>query len=226
MLLKIALLAAMPSSLAAPAGNLNTRGIQITLEKSLKTSETELSVIDQSGANTLASSCSDHLDLPSLNTSVTADVNDNGSGTLKVGDAVYNIHENIDISGGISCNRMYSDEQVFVICDLPSGDSGPSSSLALLRRSGIPQADCFTTRKRSMPEARSLKSHAMVMINGQAVSTEPQPASSAISRNDVMTSRSTEKRQGACGLWSGTTEPVSNPDPHQNYYLKQLSVSQ
>lgn len=223
--LKIALVATMPFSLAAPAGDLGAQDIQITLEKSLQTSETELSVTDQSGTNILASSCSDHLDIPRLNTSVTANVDDHGSGTLKVGGVVYNIHENINTSGGISCNRMYTDEQVFVMCDLLSRDALSSTSLALLRRSDTPQTDCFTTRKRSMPETRSLKDHAMVMINAQAGSIEPQPALDAVSNGDITTTRSMDKRQGACGLWSGTTKPVSNPDPHQNYYLKQLSVS-
>lgn len=35
-----------------------------------------------------------------------------------------------------------------------------------------------------------------------------------------------EKRQGACGLWSQTTHRVGNGNPHQNYFLKQLSVFQ
>lgn len=223
--IKITFVVAMAFGFAGLTAAQDTGGLQITLEKNLKTFETELSVIDQSGTRTLSSSCSEHLNIPSLNTSVTADVDDNGSGTLKIGDVVYNIHENTGVSGGISCNRLYSDEQVFVICDLLSTDAGSLASLARLRRRNTRQEDCFTSRKRNMSETRSLKDHAMVMINGGVVAEEPHSARYTTSGNDIRIAKPMDKRQGACGTWTATTKAVSNPDPHQNYYLKQLSVS-
>lgn len=223
---KTTFVVAMACSFAALTAAQDIGGLQITLEKDLNTFETELSVIDQSGTKTLFSSCSDHLNIPSLNTSVTADVDDNGSGTLKIGDVVYNIHENTEVSGGISCSRLYSDEQIFVICDLLSTDTGLLASSARLRRRDTRQADCFTHRKRDTPDARSLKDHAMVMINGGAVAEVlPRSARDTISDKDTKIAEPMDKRQGACGTWTATTKAVSNPDPHQNYYLKQLSVS-
>lgn len=32
------------------------------------------------------------------------------------------------------------------------------------------------------------------------------------------------KRQGACGVWTSSTYKVGDGNPHQNFYLKQLSV--
>lgn len=216
------LLVAMPFSLAGSAGSVDVQGIQMTIEKHLGTSETEISVVDGADSTILASSCSDQLDLPALNASVTADIDDTGSGNLRLGDAIYNIHENIEISGGISCTRMYSQEQVFVICDVPLADE--EYSIALLRGQATPTSeDCFKARKRSTPETRSLRDHATVMVKGQGA--KPLPHLRTISDGDTTTARSMRRRQGACGGWTGTTEPVSNPDPHQNYYLKQLSVS-
>lgn len=225
MAFKTGLMVAMTLGFAASTGAQDTGGTQITLLKDLRTSETELSVMSQSDTRTLLSSCSDHLNIPSLNTSVTAGVDNNGSGTLKIGDVVYNIHENTETSGGISCNRIYSDEEVFVICDLLSTDAGSFASLARSPRRNTRQADCFTTRKRSMAYTRSLKDHAIVMINGGAGAEEPHSARDMASDKDIRNAKSMGKRQGACGVWTATTLPVSNPDPHQNYYLKQLSVS-
>lgn len=225
MALNTVLVIAMALGFVALAGAQDTKGIQMTLEKDLKTSETELALINQSGTRTLLTSCSDHLNIPSLNTSVTADVDNHGSGILKIGDVVYNIHENTEFSGGISCNRMYSGEQVFVICDLPSTGAGSLASLARLPRRDTRQANCFTSRKRSMSDTRSLKDHAMVMINGGAGVDEPDFARDITSEEDIRIAKSMRKRQGACGVWTATTEPMPNPDPHQNYYLKQLSVS-
>lgn len=223
---KTGLMVAIALGFAALTGAQETGNTQITFEKDLRTSETELSVMSQSGTRTLLSSCSDHLNIPTLNASVTADVDNKGSGTLKIGDVVYHIHENTEISGGITCNRMYSDEEVFVICDLLSTHAGSLASLTRLPQRNTRQADCFTTRKRSMAYTRSLKDHAMVMINGGAAAEEPHSAREIISDKDSRISKSIGgKRQGACGVWTATTKPASNPDPHQNYYLQQLSVS-
>lgn len=225
MALKTGLMVAMALGLAAFTGAQDAGGIQIILEKDLRTSETELSVMSQSSTRTLLSSCSDHLNIPSLNTSVTADVDNNGSGTLKFGDVVYHIHENTEISGGITCNRMYSDEELVVICDLLSTDARSLASLSRLPRRNTPQADCFNSRKRSMAYIRSLKDHAMVMINGGAGAEMSYSTRDIISDKDIRVAKSMGKRQGACGVWTATTLPVPNPDPHQNYYLKQLGVS-
>lgn len=91
-----------------------------------------------------------------------------------------------------------------------------------LRRSVVAATDCFRTRKRSATPVPSLRNHALAMINGQDVGSQPRPALDETLGNDTT---SLETRQGACGTWYGTTRPVDNPDPHQNFYLKQLSVS-
>lgn len=221
---KVALMGALPFSLAIPAGSrsldVNNPTTQITIEKDLATFETELSVLN-SDSQIVASSCSNHLDLPALNISVTADVDDRGSGQLTLNSVVYNIHENATFSGGISCSRMHSDRQVFVICSAPLTDTNYSAlSLQSLVTS---QKDCFKAKNLSIPGSQSLRGHAMAMI--YRPSAKSQPALNDISV--LMDGRSIENRQGGgipCGVWTATTKAVDNPDPHQNYYLKQLSV--
>jgi len=50
-------------------------------------------------------------------------------------------------------------------------------------------------------------------------------APSVAERSVEESPRSLEERQGACGVWSSYTALEGNGDPHQNYYLNQLSVS-
>lgn len=118
---KLALLGVLPLGLAVPAGSPGVpkdQGIQVTIEKDLGTSETELTVLDRADSQVLGSSCSDQLNLPALNISVTADINNTGSGHLTIGNKKYIIHQRPDFSGGITCSKIYNDGQVFVTCDV------------------------------------------------------------------------------------------------------------
>lgn len=216
--IKAAFVGVLPVTLAIPAGSPEDKAVQITIEKDFNTSETALSVLHKSTSQVLASSCSNRLALPTLNTTIIADIDKTGSGHLTIGNQAYIVHENVGISGGISCNRVYNTKEVFVICDLPPDYANLPAHF--VRRSAPSQDDssCLKNGGRSLPVPRTLKSHAMAMMKGPG--SEPRPNTSAVS---------IDKRQRIdipCAQWEHTTEAVENPDPHQNYYLKQLSVSE
>lgn len=218
-------LAVLPFSLAGEAAVLASdhQALQVTIEKDVSTLNTSISVLNSLNSGILVSSCSRQLSIPSWNFSMTANIDNQGLGTLTMNAIRYTIHENSIMSGGISCSRMYNDEEAVVLCAIPSSIvnlPAITSNDSLDHQTTV----CSNTGKRRTIETRSLKNHAMAMISGQVI--EPQEQESETKAYGGLVPA--KKRQGGgnpCGTWTTTTKPVENPDPHQNYYLKQLSVS-
>lgn len=111
--------------------------------------------------------------------------------------------------------RLYNDEEFFVSCDI----NVPVSSKMRARLARAPVV------AREAEDLALLPGILDKMIRGG----DPAPAFENLTSpvGDVDTGDvddALEKRQGACGLWSQTTHRVGNGNPHQNYFLKQLSV--
>lgn len=106
--------------------------------------------------------------------------------------------------------RLYNDEEFFVSCDM----NVPVSSKMRARLA------------RSPVVAREAEDLALLpgMLDKMIKGGDPAPAFEGNLTSPAGDVDALEKRQGACGLWSQTTHRVGNGNPHQNYFLKQLSV--
>lgn len=187
----------------------DTREVNIMIQQVKSTGETDIAVVSQGTPDILGYSCSSTLnygafaDLP-----ITADIDENGSGTLTVGSSTYKVHEDRDASGGIACARIYNDGESFLDCAVPVPSSMKLSPIS------DQKPTCFNSGV--IP---SLQSAYKAMLAQQ----EP-PAPANLTRRDLSSSRPVlNERQ--CGIWSPATQRVGDGNPHQNYYLKQLSVS-
>ncbi|RYP43800.1 hypothetical protein DL768_009661 [Monosporascus sp. mg162] len=198
----------LPTGLAAPS--LHTKQVTIRVQVDKTTSDTDLTVIDKETSQVLAKSCSNTLNsgvfamLP-----ISVELDDTGAGRLRIGSAKYNVHEDVAISGGISCGRMYDDAGIFLSCD--------ATLPAFLELNPLDKRDeptCFANN------SLTLQSHEIAMMGG--VASAPL-ALTNVSQTNAEALTALEKRQGACGAWSATTWPVGNGDPHQNYWHQQLS---
>jgi hypothetical protein len=109
----------------------------------------------------------------------------------------------------VSCNRIYSNDVAVIEC----------SSIKLDIPEGVATtADCFH-HEDSKEEFHMLKRRNTV-INGPKAVAEPLEQRSS-PKPDIFGLRN---RQIGCGPQNGY-ELVGDGNPHQNYYLKQLSVS-
>lgn len=200
-------------ALAAPSRILtrdDTQQLNVMIQQVKSTSETDIAVVKSDTSEILGYSCSSTLntgafaDLP-----ITADVDENGSGTLTVGSKKYQVHEDSETSGGITCARMFNDGESFLDCAV----SVPSS-LQFTAISDDEKASCFNTA--AIP---SMQNAYKAMIAQQA----PPETTNTTSKRDFSGLPELDKRQ--CGIWSASSQVVGDGNPHQNYYLKQLSVS-
>lgn len=228
------LLAFSATALAAPY--VDGRAIVVGVSSLRSSSEIYLTVKDKATSELLAISDSPHLSTGSL--TVSADVDKNtGAGTLSIDGKSYMIHENPDVSGGITCKsprsvdtyrnsntcivktlirvatgaRLYNEEEFFVSCDATIATS-------------------TTVSARSQPlTQRAQDNRALALLPGifEAMSSGGDP-SPEFESNLTQSDGSLEvldKRQGSCGVWTSNTYRVGDGNPHQNFYLKQLSVS-
>lgn len=135
---------------------------------------------------------------------VTFDVDERGSGNLTVGPSTYWIHEHTDHSGGITCGRMYNEVEAAVSCTvmIPAETSMPPLT-------GFDITECITNHAHSL--SKTLKA-----------ATRGLPLRNSINQTDIVP---ISPRQGSvCIDQSGTTRWACG-DPHQNFYHRQLSVS-
>lgn len=203
----------VPVALTAPSRlhlrSDDTQEVNVMIQQVKSTSETDIAVVSQDTSKILGYSCSSTLssgafaDLP-----ITADIDENGAGTLTVGSTTYKVHEDRDTSGGIACARIFNDGESFLDCAVPVPSSVKLSPVS------DQETTCFNSGV--IP---SLQSAYKSMLAQQG-----PPETAKLTRRDLSSSRPVlDERQ--CGIWSASSQVVGDGNPHQNYYLKQLSVS-
>ncbi|OBU00954.1 hypothetical protein VE01_00773 [Pseudogymnoascus verrucosus] len=198
--------ASMPAVLAAPSGQ-DLKEVNVVIQRLKGTAETDVAIVDKESSEVLGYACSDKLDSGAFaKFPVSADINEYGAGTITLGTTKYTVHEDPNVSGGVSCMKMYDEQEIFVTCaaTIPA-------SLQLAPLSARDKTDCFASG--SSPILQSLANSMSAQI--ATPSTKPRSVEDA--------PRSLEERQGACGTWSSYTALEGDGDPHQNYYLNQLS---
>lgn len=200
--------ASMQAVLAAPSGQ-DLKEVNVVIQRLKGTAETDVAIVDKESSEVLGYACSDKLDSGAFaKFPVSADINEYGAGTITLGITKYTVHEDPSVSGGVSCTKMYDEQEIFVTCA-----ATVPASLQLAPLSARDKTDCFASG--SSPILQSLANSMSAKVT--APSTKERSVEDA--------SRSLEERQGACGTWSSYTALEGNGDPHQNYYLNQLSVS-
>lgn len=159
-----------------------------------------------SGGNLVGQSCSSSLSSGAFEKlPIIFDVNEHASGNLTVGSSTYLIHEDANYSGGIVCTRMFNQAEAAASCTV----TVPANvSMQPLSKSNI--AECISDRRNRLAKVLRVASNPPLDSTraGQAemkLPVDPLPHSN-------------------CGP-TGKTEIVGDGDPHQNYYLLQLSVS-
>lgn len=164
-----------------------------------------ISVEALSGGALVGRDCSNTLNTGSFaKLPVTFDVDERGSGNLTVGPSTYWIHEHTDYSGGITCSRMYNDMEAAVYCTVIV-----PAELSISPSTGLDITECNTNHAHSL--SKTLKA-----------ATRGLPLRNSINQTDI---EPISPRQGSvCIDQSGTTRWACG-DPHQNFYHRQLSVS-
>ncbi|KFY39147.1 hypothetical protein V495_06128 [Pseudogymnoascus sp. VKM F-4514 (FW-929)] len=201
-----ALAASVPAVLAAPSGQ-DLKEVNVVIQRIKETSETDVAIVDKVSSKVLGYACSNKVDSGAFaKFPVSADINEFGAGTITIGTTTYKIHEDPSVSGGVTCTKMYDEQEVFVTCA-----ASVPASLQLAPLNVRDKTDCFTSGA-----APTIQSIANSMFAKAA-------APSVAERSVEEAPRSLEERQGACGVWSSYTALEGNGDPHQNYYLNQLS---
>jgi hypothetical protein len=105
--------------------------------------------------------------------------------------------------------RLYNNQEFFVSCDI-----------------NVPVSSKIRARSARAPVARETENAALLpgildkMMNGG----DPAPVFDGNLTEPAGDVDTLDKRQGACGFWSQITRRIGDGNPHQNYFLKQLSV--
>ncbi|KAF2223007.1 hypothetical protein BDZ85DRAFT_312568 [Elsinoe ampelina] len=130
----------MPLSVLAVPLSGSSQEIRVIWSRQVGSGATVLKVFTSDSSSILAEATTTRIDGGLFASEpLSVDVNDTGAGTLVLGDKTYTITTDRERSGGISCTRMYTNEQAFVNCLVPfSGDLG------LVRRG--PMKDAATLR--------------------------------------------------------------------------------
>ncbi|KIM99297.1 hypothetical protein OIDMADRAFT_166920 [Oidiodendron maius Zn] len=179
--------------------------VKLTIQQIKLTSESDIAVTDPKTSQLLGHACSTTLnsgafaDLP-----ISADLDHMGAGKITLGSKTYQVHEDPEISGGVTCSRVYSDAQTYTACTVILPES--------LDLAPVSKTDgCFA------------KGASPVFENTIDLITTAQSTPLHPLENVTIANRGLEERQGACGIWSSYTATVGNGNPHQNYYNTQLS---
>jgi hypothetical protein len=213
-----AILAVMPVALAAPSHQLEARDpqdVHITFQVSRLTSEAAIEVWNKDQTEILGQSCTS-----SINSGVFQDspiaftVDERGAGSVTVGAKTYKIHENVDISGGISCGRITSAAEFMIDCVVPL-----SGAVLLAPLSKRNLANCFPEGPVELAEVmRGFATQPTLGPDSAAPPALEMPSNGTEGLSDI------EKRQG-CSTTLKSTERVGDGNPHQNPLHIQLSVS-
>lgn len=105
--------------------------------------------------------------------------------------------------------RLYNDQEFFVSCNL-----------------NVPVSSKIRARYPRAPVARETENPALLpgILDKMVKGGDPAPEFQGNLTKPAGDIDMLDKRQGACGIWSQVTRRVGDGNPHQNYYLKQLSV--
>jgi hypothetical protein len=199
--------------LAAPSlhARQDVKEVNVIVQQIKSTSERDIAVIDKETSQVLGHACSNTLSSGAFaNFPISADLDQNGAGSIIVGTNTYQVHENPEISGGITCGRMYNNVESFTACNI----SVPAS-LELTPLGKKDNINCFTDG--TIPSFQKVAS----LIPTASASVPLIPEMTNLTAKEVALPM--EKRQNDCP-WSETTILVGDGNPHQNYYYSQLSV--
>ncbi|KZF19049.1 hypothetical protein L228DRAFT_271675 [Xylona heveae TC161] len=200
--------ALLPAALAAPSLHVrqDTQDVNVVVQYIKATSEQDIAVTNKDFSQVLGYSCSNTLDSGAFaDVPISADLDFNGAGNLTIGSETYKVHENPDISGGITCSRMYNNAESLMTCAI----SLPSSlDLSPLSKRENDQS-CFLAGA-----TPSLQRAALSMLAGNTGPVQNLTSQEA---------HQMEKRVGSPGCKPPITETVGDGNPHQNYFDKQLS---
>lgn len=153
---------------------------------------------------------------------ISFDVDGDGRGTITIGAREYIVHENPEVSGGISCDALSSPSEVLLSCTgaaLPR----PRRLRPLAQRD---LAACFA-------EPLSLEAALAGLDRGASAPPPFSAADQAFNMTQAEIDALVEadadavalaRRQYGCAIWTPSTRRVGDGNPHQNPYHAQLSV--
>ncbi|OBT58266.1 hypothetical protein VE04_01564 [Pseudogymnoascus sp. 24MN13] len=178
-----------------------------TLETEVVIADMDSQILGQSCGRTLDSGAFAHFP-------ISTEVDSNGAGNITLNGQSYIVHESPDFSGGITCTRMYSDDDSFVRCLIKVPNSLQTEPLSKENRKA-----CFTRGTLDMERASNV--HAAQLAGSDeydlgrtSLEVSEPPLKSNVSRtgNELID----------C-TWFSDVVPIGNGDPHQNYLHTQLS---
>jgi len=177
--------------------------VSLFVDKATKGSS--VMVTDESKTKIYGHSCASALALGSLN--IAYDVDQYGSGTLRIGSAVYTVHSDPALSGGIECGIIYDDSETHVNCVAPWPAAGPELVELPTSATRQPCLDDHLSRRAAFELDE-------VAADAPFTSRDVHPESPA---------GQSGKRQVTC-MPVPVTRLVGNGNPHQNFQHTQLSV--
>ena len=118
LLAQAALTLASPTATVGTASNDETPSeLLLRYHQELGSNQTEFSLSTPDKKDVYAHACDNTFEI--LEKTVTMNVNQWGSGNLVVDDKTYKVLGDREMSGGISCNKLYDDESTVVECSIP-----------------------------------------------------------------------------------------------------------
>ena len=211
--------------------NTLTESVNIDIQVNKATSEATVEVWNQDRSQVLAQSCSStspgslYLNHGHFSKSpITVQITNDGWGNITISDKTFNIHSNPEISGGIKCNSIISEDETLVSCLAPmSGEV-----VRLSKASRFTMNDCFPTGgtprlagvMRAAHEGRKVTPYAET-LRQMKVAAEMITGNA----NETVTDVDVDKRQyNPCSIWSSTTRLEGDGDPHQTPMHIKLSL--
>ncbi|KAK4196097.1 hypothetical protein QBC40DRAFT_258325 [Triangularia verruculosa] len=219
-----AILAVVPMAMAAPSQQLDARDSQdvhVTFQASRLTSEAAIEVWNKDQTEILGQSCTGSIDSGIFqNTPIAFTTDKNGAGTVTVGPKTYKIHEDVDVSGGISCGRVTSPAEIMIKCMIPLS-GGLAARLEPLHKRDL--ANCFPkSGPVELAEVmRGLETAPTLDPDALAPATFEVPSNAT---NDTEGLSDLERRQRVCEIVITDTVRVGDGNPHQNPLNIQVSI--
>ncbi|KAK0640732.1 hypothetical protein B0T16DRAFT_495584 [Cercophora newfieldiana] len=211
-LFSLALAGSAPFLTTANAKGSQELSIEFQYDKA--TAQSSLAVWNKDRTTLFGHSCSTSLNTFQDNP-ISFEVDQDGAGNLTIGSANFLVHEDANISGGVSCNRMYSPSESVVVCAIHVSQEVP---LAQVSKRGL--AECFSNSVHRLGQVIGGLKSGPTWAGGALPQEAPLAEYNASAHLDTIPLR---KRQGACGVWNGITYRVGDGNPHQNPMNVQLS---
>jgi len=209
-------LATLPIAMAIPLTQTSDdfQDIHVTLSLKKTTSEVSLSAWNQDKSALIGHSCSTTLSTGLFKASpISFKVGENASGSLTIGTQIYTIHENPEISGGISCNSIDSLSEAIVTCAVIV-----PSSLQLLPMNKENLPECFLDGTLELQSILAgFETDAAVPEAFYTARNTSEPEFKEVETRGL-------SQRGPCDFETHTTIRVGDGNPHQNPMNVQLSV--